>query len=182
MKRKIKTMLMILLCVNVVGCSKTTDNVQEESSSTQYLIDTSLDNKEHTFKIEDTRPIIGAFTEIDQSMSPEKVKEIFMSCGNFTVSDIYTIEPSEYEMFDISVVNNEDEEVMVTFKDGRVHSKKYRKDVFDDSNKNLVFVNYESALFKQEYSSGIYADVVDENIAENLNVWEIEEELFKLFN
>lgn len=177
-----------------VGCSNLGNNSIQSSddTSTEYIkgdvgedtykIDTSLDTKEHTFKVEDERPIIEAFTEATQGMSPQAIQDLFMRCGNVSISEIYTIEPSEYEMFDITVVNNEEEEVTVTYKDGSLISKRYKKDTFDDLNKNMAFVNYKSNLFKQEYSSGIYGEVIDENIAENKNVWEIEEELFKIFN
>lgn len=204
MKRKISIITTVLTCTMLtVGCNNLNDSSTQtnvDNSSTQsnndipteyiqgdvdentYKIDTSLDKKEHTFKLEDERPIIEAFTEATQGMSPQAIEELFARCGNISVSGTYTIEPSEYEMFDITVVNNEQEEVSVTYKDGSLISKRYKKDTFDDSNKNMVFVNYKSNLFKQEYSSGIYGEVVDKNIAENKNVWEIEEELFKIFN
>lgn len=160
----------------------TTEYIEGDVSKDTYTFDTSLDKKEHTFNIEDERPIIEAFTESMQGMSLQEIEELFKRCGNDTISDIYTIEPSEYEMFDVTVVNNEGEEVSVTYKDGNIISKKYKKDTFDDTNKNIAFVNYKSNLFKQEYSSGIYLDDINSNIAKNKNVWEIEEEVFKIFN
>lgn len=197
MKKKTGVFITILTCgIFLIGCNNQNNNIQSNESNNTiakdniensvdentYIIDTSLDTKEHTFKIEDERPILEAFTEIHQRISPQAVQDLFMKCGNVKTSEIYTIEPSEYEMFDITVTNNEQEEVKVTYKDGSVISKTYKKDTFDDSNKNMTFVNYKSNLFKQEYSSGIYGEVVGKNIAENKNVWEIEEELFKLFN
>lgn len=197
MKKKTGVFITILTCgIFLIGCNNqnnniqsnetnntiTKDNIENSVDENTYIIDTSLDIKEHTFKIEDERPILEAFTEVHQRMSPQAVQILFMTCGNVSVSEIYTIEPSEYEMFDITVINNEQEEVTVTYKDGSVISKKYKKDTFDDSDKNMAFVNYKSNLFKQEYSSGIYGEVVGKNIAENKNIWEIEEELFKLFN
>ena len=194
-KKKIGIVATALTCgIFSVGCSNPDNNsiqssddipveyIKGDVDENTYKIDTSLDTKEHTFKIEDERPIIEAFTEATQGMSPQAIQDLFMRCGNVSISEIYTIEPSEYEMFDITVVNNEEEEVTVTYKDGSLISKRYKKDTFDDSNKNMAFVNYKSNLFKQEYSSGIYGEVADENIAENKNVWEIEEELFKIFN
>lgn len=197
MKKKTSVIATILVCgAFLFGCNNTdnniqsnnndevvsTDNIESNVDENTYIIDISLDTKEHTFKIEDERPILEAFTEVHQRMSPQAVQDLFMNCGNITTSEIYTIEPSEYEMFDITVINNEQEEVTVTYKDGSIISKMYKKDTFDDSDRNMAFVNYESKLFNQEYSSGIYREVVGKNIAENKNVWEIEEELFKLFN
>lgn len=194
-KKKIGIVATALTCgIFSVGCSNSGNNsiqssedismeyIKGDVDENTYKIDTSLDTKEHTFKIEDERPIIKAFTEATQGMSPQAIQDLFMRYGNVSISEIYTIEPSEYEMFDITVVNNKEEEVTVTYKDGSLISKRYKKDTFDDSNKNMAFVNYKSNLFKQEYSSGIYGEVVDKNIAENKNVWEIEEELFKIFN
>lgn len=173
-----------------IGCNNINNNViqiESEASTEQlqeniYHIDVSLDTKEHTFKIEDERPIIEAFTEARQGMSPQAILDLFMRCGNASTSETYTDGISEYEMFDIRVTNNENEEVSVTYKDGSLISKRYRKDIFDNSNKNTAFVNYKSNLFKQDYSSGIYREDINKNIAENKNVWEIEEDLFKIFN
>lgn len=158
------------------------DLVEPKVDETTYLIDTSLDDKEHTFKVEEMRPIIKAFVEINQASSPLEVEKLLSECGAITTSDIYTIEPSEYEMYDMSVINSNNEQVVITYKDGRVISKTYKKNASDKSNKNLAFVNYKSNLFKTEYSSGIYTDIVDKNIAEDLDIWNLEEQLFTTFN
>lgn len=187
MERKKYIILTILIgALGSVGCnnlnSNDLSNEEIESSSTPYLIDTSLDDKEHTYNKEETRAIIEAFNTINQAMSPDRVQQILEECGTFTKSEIYTIEPSEYELFDVKVVNDNNEDVCVTFKDGRVLYKQYHKDTNNELNQNFAFVNYDSVLYKQNYSSGIYTDVVDKNIAENKNVWEIEEDVFKIFN
>lgn len=158
------------------------DLVEPKVDETTYLIDTSLDDKEHTFKVEEMRPIIKAFVEINQASSPWEVEKLLSECGEITTSDIYTIEPSEYEMYDMSVINSNNEQVIITYKEGRVISKMYKKNASDKSNKNLSFVNYKSNLYKTEYSSGIYTDAVDKNIAEDLDIWNLEEQLFNIFN
>lgn len=186
-KRASMIALVIASGISIVGCSKGNEvssdisDINENTDNT-YTFDTSLDKKEHTFTVEEERPILEAFTEVHQGMNPEAVKELFMRCGTYHISEIYTQEPSEYEMYDMTVTNDANEIVTVTYKDGSLISKSYRKDLFDKSNKNFVFVNYKSNLFKQEYSSGIFTDKEDFNLAENKNVWEIEEELYKLFN
>ena len=195
MNKKATTLTIVLAySIFTIGCAKSDGNstnvgdknltnyTQESVNEDTYNIDTTLDRKEHTFKMEDERPIIEAFTEATQGMNPESIKELFKKCGDVSTSEIYTIEPSEYEMFNITVVNDKQEEVTVTYKDGSLISKEYKKDAFNDLNQNMAFVNYKSNLFKQEYSSGIYGEETDKNVAKNKNVWEIEEELFKIFN
>lgn len=89
--------------------------------------------------------------------------------------------PSEYEKFEISVINEANEKVIVTFKDGMVIKKEYINDYTNTSNINKAFVEYHSDLFKTEYSSGIISD--DSNlISKNKKVWELEEDFLSMYN
>lgn len=195
MKRKMGVIgLAILIGISNLGCSNIKNytvnksefkpEIVELTNTTDentYVLDISLDSKEHTFKTEDMRPIIKAFIETNQALSPAEIEALFHEAGNVVTSEIYTVEPSVYELFDISTTNNTGEQVVVKFKDGRVISKIYKKDSSDNSNKNLAFVNYESNLFKTKYSSGIYDENMN-NISENLDIWSLEEQLFNIFN
>ena len=170
----------IVLCGMLnVGCiDKESDDKGIEDT---YAINISNDNKEHSFDDEKVRPIIKVFCDINQSLSPDEIKALFSKLGKTTESNIYTKDSSEYEMFNLSAVNKK-EEVLVTFKDGTLISKRYKKDISDVLNRNLAFVNYESKLFNTEYSSGIIDDMIDNNIAKDMEVWELEGKFFEMFN
>lgn len=153
-----------------------------EVDETTYLIDTHRDELEHSFKVEDMRPVIKAFIETHRALAPWQVEELLSAVGKVSTSDTYIIKPSQYEMYDMKAVNENNEEVTITFKEGRVISKTYKKNTNDKDNRNLAFVNYDSKLYKTEYSSGIYTDAIDNNIAKDEEIWNLEEQVFSIFN
>lgn len=199
-KSKLYTILTLLgaTCISITGCDSMkdtfTDNEVENLTiepkldivepdsiidENTYKIDNYMDTLEHTFNIEEARPIIKAFMEIDRTTPLDKVEEILNNLGTVKKSDIYTTGNSLYETWDMTTLTSNKEFLKITFKENRVISKEYIKDI-NNKDKDKVFVNYDSRLYKTEYNSGIYIN--NKLTSNNENVWEIEEKLYTNFN
>ena len=156
------------------------DIVEPESTIDEntYKIDNYMDTLEHTFNIEKARPIIKAFIDIDRTTPYWEVEKTLKAIGKIEISDIYTTGKSKYETWDMMATSNL-ESIKITFKENRVISKEYIKNV-KDNNSDKVFVNYDSKLYKTEYSSGIYLN--NKIKFKNEDVWNIEEKIYTFFN
>lgn len=149
--------------------------------STKYTYNNTEERMEHPEFKNNLRPITEAFVEIYKGISPQETEAILSKAGNVLYSDIMYDLPSEYEKFEISVTNEANEKVIVTFKDGMVIKKEYINDYTNTSNINKAFVEYHSDLFETEYSSGIISG--DSSlISKNKKVWELEEDFLSMYN
>lgn len=156
-------------------------DIDEDEEPMKYVYDSTEERMEHPQYKGEMRPIIEAFVEVYKGISPQEAEIILSKAGKVSYSDIMYDLPSQYEKFEISVVNEVNEKVIVTFKDGTVIKKEYFNDYTDTSNINKVFVEYQSDLFKAEYSSGIITG--DSTlISKDKKVWELEEDFIDIYN
>lgn len=149
--------------------------------STKYTYDSTKERMEHSEYKNNLRPITEAFVEIYKGISPQETEALLSKAGKVVYSDIMYDLPSVYEKFEMSVINEVNEKVVVTFKDGMVIKKEYINDYTNTSNINKAFVEYHSDLFETEYSSGIISN--DSSlISKNKKVWELEEDFLSIYN
>lgn len=178
---KIKNLLFVIFGLVsssfFTGCSNKNINIEDENTNANnnLSIEPRISNKEHTFKTEDARYIIESFVTINPSMSFKDTEEYFYAIGNVNKKNVGK------NIIELQLINNELEEVTAYFYKDELIFKIFKRDTYSTNTLNSAFIQYQNDELNLEYSSGLYKESGN-NIASNLDIWDIEEKVFYTFN
>ena len=176
---KIKNMLLVIFGLIsgslFTGCSNKDTSIEDENRNTNNSLSRELSNKEHTFKTDDARDIIKSFIMINPSMNLKNTEEYFYNVGDVNKKNIGK------NIIELQVINNELEEVTTYFYNDKLIFKMFKKDTYSTNSLNSGFIQYQNDELKLEYSSGVYTEQGN-NIANNFDIWDVEEKVFYTFN